>query len=258
MTKTISHIKDWTIVHFDSIGSTNSYAKQVVNDDDVQKMAIMSEVQTEGYGRNQKNWDSVNNKGLWLSAIFPVNMDMAVLSQSTLVLAVAVRNAVQRVTSIGLKIKWPNDLLFNGKKCAGLLVEFIPPISGTTNKEYKLVLGIGLNVAQQAEDFSDTVATIATSLNLLTGKVFDKQQLLVTILEEIEKSFGEWQDNGFAGIRSQWLDHSCTIGRKVMLPDRNVEGRVIGLAMSGGLEVVTEDGAVLEVNSGEVLFKDIY
>lgn len=264
MEPTINYVNDWKYIHFDSIDSTNRYAKSIVGNTIIpNKLVIMADSQTNGYGRSQKNWESSSDKGLWMSAVIPVSVNIETLPQSTLVLAVAVQKAIHDVLGLNLKIKWPNDLLSqNGKKCAGLLVENVlldnidNPVC-TLQSQYMLILGIGLNVTQDSGDFSIDIKNIATSLYLLSGVKTDKNQLIKNILINIEHFFSAWQHDGFANIRQQWLKHSFSIGQDIHFTINNQyrEGQIVDLTESGALLVSLTDGSTITVDSGEIVFK---
>jgi BirA family biotin operon repressor/biotin-[acetyl-CoA-carboxylase] ligase len=217
------------------------------------KTVIIARQQTNGYGRSDHTWESSNSLGLWMSAMLKVNVPMIALSQSTLVLAVAIQHAVKESVGINLQIKWPNDLFSGDRKCAGLLVEVAPATNDADMPT--LILGIGLNINQSAEDFSSALNGKAASLSMLLGRSIDKTQLLQQILCSIDAFFAQWQSTGFASIRDLWLAHSYTIGRKVRFQPEDRYGIAIGMSATGALEVQTENGAIATVDCGEIFFE---
>lgn len=259
MEPTIRYINDWKCLHFECIDSTNLYAKNAVSESGPNNFIVIADRQTNGYGRNQKNWESSNTKGLLMSIVMPVFIDITQLAQSTLVLAVAIQRAIYQLTKLNLKIKWPNDLHSDkGKKCAGLLIENVILKNSELNpKQHILVLGIGLNVEHELTDFSQEIAKIATSLFIETGVKLDRTLLVTTILENVIFYFQQWQKQGFSEIRKDWIEHSCSIGKEIIFfnDNKQQEGTISALSPTGGLIVRLSNGETVSVDSGEILFK---
>ena len=253
-------IDDWHCIEVDMVDSTNAMAKRMLQNGPISsKTVIVAHEQSNGYGRSDHGWESGNDLGLWVSAIINVNVGIEELAQSTLVLAVSVQNAVKQATGVDLQIKWPNDLLGDEKKCAGLLVEMAPTASdmGRYTTSHTLVLGVGLNVNQTAGDFSPALNGKATSLSMLGCGEVSQSDLLHCMLESIDVFFLQWQQTGFAGIRKLWLEHAHTLGKTVSFQsdDGYQSGLAIGMSEAGALQVRLADGSVVEVDSGEIFLK---
>ena len=237
------------------LDSTNLEARRLVFAGVKEKCIIVADSQTNGQCRHNRLWESPAGKGVWASYLLPVSAPLEKLPQSTLVLAVAVREGVYKATGVSLGVKWPNDLLGDGKKCCGLLVETtgVDERSGAS----MLILGVGVNQAQEEHDFPEYLRDTATSLYILAnGERFSRKEILRCVARAIERWFVLWERGGFSPVRSEWLAGNCTIGKAVVLPEGYgySHGVACDLEDNGALKVLTDDGAALLIDSGEVRF----
>lgn len=241
----------WRKFRHDSLDSTNLEAHRLIANGFAGKGLVVADEQTAGYGRHSRVWESARGKGLWASFILPAPVPAEILAQSSLVLGVAVREAVQEACGLALANKWPNDLLHDGRKCCGLLAE--ADFGGGTPM---LILGAGINVDHSADDFPCELRRTAVSLRSITGTSVDRAALLSSLADAIDAWIGTWQGCGFAPVREAWLAGNCTTGREVVLPAgyTGERGTAIGLGDNGGLLVRTPDGALVTMDSGEILF----
>jgi BirA family biotin operon repressor/biotin-[acetyl-CoA-carboxylase] ligase len=164
----------------------------------------------------------------------------------TILSSVATVDAVETVSGLRPQIKWPNDLLVGGRKLAGLLIE-------TERKAGRLafaVIGIGLNVRQEAGDFSPEVRGLATSLHLATGQLYRRADLLVTLLQALERRLSR----PFAEAREAWTASSLTLGQRVTLTTSRgrKHGQAMGLDESGALLLRSDSGEVEAVTAGDM------
>ncbi len=246
-------IPGWETVFHARLDSTNLEAKRLVAQGFNGKRLIVAETQTNGQCRHDRLWESAAGKGIWASFILPVSVPPEVLPQSSLVLAVAVREGIRRATGVELKTKWPNDLLGEGRKCCGLLVETI--CAGNTATP--LILGAGINCNQLRDDFPPYLREVATSLAMLSGNApLCRESVLAGMAGQIDHWFGLWETRGFQAVREAWLDHTCTVGKTVLLPEGYgcSQGIAEDMDQTGALVVLSPDGTRLRINSGEVLF----
>ena len=246
-------VPGWRTMHHTCLDSTNFEARRLVFAGVREKCIIVADAQTEGQCRHNQLWESPAGKGVWASYMLPVSAPLENLPQSTLVFAVAVREGVYKATGVSLAVKWPNDLLGDGKKCSGLLVE-TTGIDERSGAEM-LILGAGVNHAQEEHDFPEYLRAGATSLSILAnGKQFCRKEILRCVACAIERWFVLWERVGFSPIRSEWLAVNCTIGKAVVLPEGYgySHGVACDLEDNGALKVLTDDGAVLLIDSGEV------
>ncbi len=252
-----SPIPGWKITFHACLDSTNLEGKRLVAQGLNEKRLIIAETQTNGQCRHDRLWESLPDKGLWASFILPVSVSLDILPQSTLVLAVAVREGIREATGVSLLAKWPNDLLGDGRKCCGLLVETAAASRGRT---IILVLGVGINCAHWETDFPPHLRETATSLSLLAGgALFSRNDVLAAVTRNVESWFAVWETQGFAPVRQAWIEGNCTLGRAVLLPEGygHASGTARDIDETGALSILADDGTALSVDSGEILFAGI-
>lgn len=249
-------VPGWPVSFHPELDSTNLEAKRRIALGETGKGLVLAESQKNGQCRHDRLWESPSGKGIWASFILPVAVPCAVLPQSTLVLAVAVREGIERATNVPLEIKWPNDLLGKGRKCCGLLVETDSEFGPGTATP--LILGVGINCDHEAGDFPPYLRDTATSLSLLAnGERFHRETVLSSVARSVEHWFAIWETEGFSPVRTAWLRRNCTLGRQIILPEGYGHARATArdLDESGALVAVTDDGGTVRVDSGEILFQ---
>lgn len=250
-----ARIPDWPAIYHPSLDSTNLEAKRRIANGETRKLLIIADSQTNGQCRHDRLWESPPGKGVWASFVQPVAAPFEALPQSTLTLAVAVRQGIENATGISLRVKWPNDLLGDGQKCCGLLAETIP--GAKAGRPVPLVLGVGINCNHAVNDFPSHLQGLAASLSILAGgTVFDRATVLVSVARSITRWFGLWEKQGFEPVREAWLAHNCTVGKTLSLPDGYGYTRAVAedIDATGALMAVAEDGVRLRIDSGEILF----
>lgn len=196
-------------------------------------------------------WESVHGSGIWMTVIVRPDVTPQQASSFTLVVAVAVTMAIKTLYSdIEPTIKWPNDLLINGKKCTGILTE----MQAEADLVQALVVGIGINVNQEAADFSPDIADIATSLRLEAGEEINRAALVALILQYLEQFTELYIEEGFASIKTLWEQLSCTIGQRIEVTTirERFEGIASGITDDGVLQLTQDDGLVRTVYAGDI------
>ena len=178
------------MVSVDSCASTNDLAKELAREGAPAGTIVLSEKQSSGRGRAGRTWHSPPGAGIYLSLIVRPDHPRPSPGILQFTSGVAVAHAAMKRTAKPARLRWPNDLLFSGRKAAGLLVEAIE-----TEKDPALVVGIGLNVNHIEEDFPEDLRGTATSLRLVCGHPLDRVSVLATLLESIE----EWYDRMGSG-----------------------------------------------------------
>ena len=164
----------------------------------------------------------------------------------TILSSVATADAVETVAGLRPQIKWPNDLIVGGRKLAGLLIETEPK----GGRLAFAVIGIGLNVRQEAVDFSPEVRGLATSLYLATGQLYRRADLLVALLQALERRLSR----PFDEVREAWTASSLTLGQRVTLTTARgrKHGQAMGLDESGALLLRDDSGEVETVTAGDM------
>lgn len=226
---------------FDEIDSTNLEARRKILKGHGNGTVIVSEMQSAGKGRLGRHWESPKGTGIWFSVILEPGVSLQETSQYSFVMAVAVAEAIRKVTGLPAELKWPNDILIDGKKVCGILLELVAELT----QVQQLIVGIGVNANQEMTDFPEDVRKKATSLAVVSGETVKRTELLGTILEKIQENCILLEKKGFKEIRTKWMDLSCVIGKEVQVVksgDVLLYGIAEGIDESGALLVQTESG----------------
>lgn len=234
------------IIHFDTIDSTNNYAKTIANDK-LDGTIIISEEQLGGRGRLGKKWHSKKYDGIWMSMILKPDVSPMDAPFITLIAGASI---VKALNNLGIKasIKWPNDIIINGKKVCGILTE----LSAEIERINYIVLGIGINV--KTLEFPEDISNIATSIHK-EGYDTSRVDIIRNIIFEFEKVYIEYIKNN---DKSETLDicrnYSAIIGNDVYTIRNNKKEKVkcIDINKDGNLVVEDENGNIKEIMSGEV------
>ncbi len=237
--------------HFDEVESTQLIAHDLVRKGTADGTVVIAELQTAGRGRMLRPWDSAEGKGIWMTVILRPDVLPYQAPQFTLVAAVAVVQAIKALyPALETNIKWPNDLLINGKKCTGILTEMI----ADPDRIQALLIGIGINVNQQLHEFPEELQSIATSLAIELKEKVDRAALLAKILGYLEHYGDYYVKYGFAPIKTLWEQSSTTIGQQVRATTVRevIEGKAIAITESGVLEIQTATGEIKSVYSADV------
>lgn len=232
---------------YEETDSTNNRAKQ--NSTAQDGSIFIAETQTDGRGSHERCWASPKGSGIWLSVLLKPNIPPITVSQITLVAGLAVCRAV----GIGSMIKWPNDIVINGKKLCGILTE----MSAVNNSVNHVVCGIGINV--NTAEFDEEIANRATSMHLESGLIYDRNKIIAKLLNEFEYCYKKFLDGGLETIIDEYKKHCITLGREVnvIYNSKTVTGNAVDVTNNGLLVVKTTDG-IIEVTSGEVSVRGIY
>ncbi|WP_340017810.1 biotin--[acetyl-CoA-carboxylase] ligase [Paenibacillus sp. FSL H3-0457] len=214
---------------------------------------VIAEEQTGGRGRFGRQWFSPPGKGIWMSVLLRPDLPLQHTPQLTLLTGVAVCRAVRACSGADAGIKWPNDVLINGRKVCGILLE-----STVEDHEVRYcIAGIGVDVNFDPEDYPEDLTTIATSLKMETGQSVDRTKLTAAILTELEQLYFLYQKEGFGVISALWEALSVSMNREITVtnPHGVIEGKAIGLDPSGALIVEKHDGEHTLIISGEISWK---
>src|SRR5690606_13598535 len=211
---------------------------------------VLTETQTAGRGRIARKWDSAAGKGVWMSVILRPDVVPQKAPQFTLVTAVAVVRAIEEVTKLQPKIKWPNDILLNGKKCTGILTELQSDADGIQ----ALIIGIGLNINQEKTDFDPEIQAIATSLKMESGDTVSRQKLVQSLLYYLEIYTQMYIEEGFGLLKVMWESYSTTIGHPIRarMTNQTLEGIAEGITEDGVLQLRTADGKLHGIYSADI------
>lgn len=237
-------------VHLLETESTQLIAHELVRET-AHGMVIVAESQNAGRGRMMREWDSAKGKGIWTTVILKPDVQPYQAPQFTLVAAVAVVNAINKLyPAVEAKIKWPNDLLINGKKCTGILTEMV----AETDRVHGLLIGIGVNVNQQLADFPEAIQPIATSLSIEVGATVNRAELLAELLYYLEHYSEHYVKHGFQRLKGLWEEASITIGQQIRATTLRevIEGKAMGITENGVLQIALANGEIKEVYSADI------
>ena len=239
------------IIQKDIITSTNTWSKE--NIDLLEDKTIVSaNHQTQGRGRFVRKWVSDNPENIYMSFVLkPKCEDFSKLPLANLTqyLALCLVKVLEEY-DIEPKIKWPNDILMNGKKISGILAEAV----FKKNDFAGLVLGLGLNLNMQKEELKQ-IDKPATSLNLETKKQFTKDEIMQKIINKFFENYNTFLKNGFKYVRKEYLEYFYLINEKVKinLEFNFVEGKIIDVNENGVLILQDNTGEIQEISIGDIL-----
>jgi len=241
-----SPLPAWNPLLLAETASTNDVAREQGRKGAPAGFLAASSRQTRGRGRLGRSWESPQNGGLYVSILLRPGLRSSETGQLTILSSVATVDAVEAAAGFRPQIKWPNDLVVNGRKLAGLLIETEPEGARLAFA----VVGIGINVRQEADDFSPAVRDLATSLLLVTGQSFRRADLLVALLH----AFSQRLERPFAEVREAWAASSLTLGQRVTLTTAQgrKHGQALGLDESGALLLRNDAGEVETVTEGDM------
>lgn len=222
-----------SIHSYDTVSSTQVVARELAGSGAKDGTAVISDEQTEGTGRLKRKWHSPSNGGIWLSMIMRPDIPPYHAPQLTLLTAVAV---VQTLNKFGVNagIKWPNDVLVEGRKIAGILTE----LHAESDQIHHVIIGIGMNINQPLESFPDELKEIATSVLIEKKQRVDRSEFLQSFFKNFEDIYLLYLEKGFEPIKQLWEKLTITIGKKVTV--QSLRGSLTGLATG-----INDDGVLI-------------
>lgn len=237
--------------YFAELDSTNTRARELAESGAAEGEIVIAESQTQGRGRLGRRWESPPLSNLYLSIILRPGLPPKHAPQITLAAAVALVETVGSFLPRPPVIKWPNDILIDGKKLAGILTE---AACDTECVQY-VILGIGLNLNYRAETMPETLRQRATSMADMAGENLSRETVLVRLIHDLDRCYGELEESGFAALRPRWETHFGLRGRRVRveLGDQTIIGRAQGIDHEGALIVETDDEQRRSIIAGDVI-----
>ena len=250
-------INQFNLIEFSEIGSTNEKAVELAEESAPAWTVVFARKQTRGKGRYQRVWESPADLGLWFSVILRPEIEVNQLNLINLVTALSIRdfvlgqlqNQIKTYWPARVKLKWPNDVLVQGKKICGILLES----SIRKNKIFHLVVGIGLNLNQKKDDFSADIRPSATSLKLLTGLSYDLNNSLEEFLSLYYRRINQALESGFSKVVNSYQTNMLYLGEPVRLDlgEKKIKGIVEGLDERGYL-ILTVNGTQKIISAGDL------
>jgi BirA family biotin operon repressor/biotin-[acetyl-CoA-carboxylase] ligase len=218
-----------------TIGSTMTEASRLASMGAASGTVVGAEEQTAGRGRHGRSWHSEPGFGLYVSIIVRRRFNPATLPVVTLALGLAVREAILKTTDLVCDLRWPNDVLIESKKCAGIL---------TTLESSAIIAGIGINVNHST--FPTELSGIATSLRISSGRVHSREHLLLHLVASVDAHCDLLEKQGRAPVLEAFAHASSYVsGRRVCVDQEGslLRGTTAGLNDSGFLILRGDDGA---------------
>jgi len=242
------------IIVFEETGSTNDVAVQFGRQETLSNVAIFAERQTAGRGRFGRKWESASHRGLWFSLLLRPELPVAHWPRLTAWAAVAIAAALEKAAPCEAAIKWPNDVFLDGKKAAGILIEMV----ADAGQQPFAVVGIGVNVAHEVDDFPEELRGTATSLRLAAGRPVERAAVAAAILVELDRYYPLLRSD-FDAVLSQARSRSFILGKRIRVHSgKNVlEGVAEDLDVDGHLLLRMEDGALEKLSAGEVSLRAV-
>lgn len=223
------------VIHYEeSVDSTQKIAHKLAYEQCNEGTIIVSDEQRLGRGRLDREWFSPKFTGIWCSIVLRPNIPPQKAPQLTLLTAVSVVRGIKKATGLQTEIKWPNDILINGKKLVGILTE----LQAEPDRINAVIIGVGINVNQTEEDFPEELKEKATSLRVQIGEKISRAEVLQAILKEIEDLYDDYLEHGFRMVKMLWESYAVSIGKQVTA--RTLQGTIIGKAAG-----ITDDGVLL-------------
>lgn len=238
----------WNSIHcFPELSSTNENVKELAKKNQPEGVVVIAESQNKGRGRKQRRWTSPKG-GLYFSVLLRPPLPPQKAMVATMATSIAITQAIQEVTGIACKIKWPNDLLYRGKKICGVLTE----LSAEMDQITYMIIGIGINVNNT---LPEDLFSIATTLQSIQHENVSLDDLLTSILSNMDRWYDHIKKGNHTIINDTWLTYTDTIGKTVKIQDGAliITGVAKGLTENGGLILETKEG-IKHIVSGDISY----
>lgn len=237
------------IHHFFKADSTNRIAMELGHAGEPEGAVVLAEEQSAGRGRAGRSWQSERGTGIYVTLLLRPKLAPVQAPLLTMMAGLSMHAAIRAQTGLNADLKWPNDILLNGKKAGGILTE----MHAEPSLVRFVIVGIGINVNQ--EKFAGEVSATATSLRMQSGRQQSRLELLARLLLEFETDYNRFLREGAASVTSRFEGiSSYARGKRVSVASGsdNYTGVTAGLSAEGLLQVQREDGRVTTVLAGDV------
>jgi BirA family biotin operon repressor/biotin-[acetyl-CoA-carboxylase] ligase len=238
-----------SIIHHFRTDSTNTAGMNLAQKGAEHGTVVVAEEQTGGRGRLGRTWYSEKSSGIYVSVILRPPFSPAAAPILTLMAGVATQHALSAATGLNVDIRWPNDLLVNGKKVAGILTE----MNAELGRLHAVVLGIGINVNHS--EMPAELKLTATSLRIESQRSWSRVQICVALLKELERFYHLLLEKGNAAIAERWAAASTYANGKrirIVTPEAESVATTVGLDPSGALRVRYDDWHEEALVAGEI------
>jgi BirA family biotin operon repressor/biotin-[acetyl-CoA-carboxylase] ligase len=236
------------VLYYAETTSTNDIAIELAGMDAKEGTLVIADSQTKGRGRLDRKWVASAGTSILASLILRPAIELSQVNRIVLITTISIIHAIRNVTNLPALVKWPNDIVINDKKIAGILAE-----SKTEKNSLSfVVVGFGINVNIPKGNFPEEIADIATSLSIESEREVSRVYLLQEILKQIESRYLRLNDNGFL---DEWKSLSATIGSQIQIeyPDRIRTGLVTDIDENGALIVQLDTGDIKHIMNDDIV-----
>jgi len=240
------------IHYFSKVTSTNDIAKKLAVKEAKEGTVVIAEVQSRGKGRLGRKWVSPKG-GIWFSVILRPKVSPQEALKLTFMTAAAVAKAIKKMFVLNAEVKWPNDVLLDGKKVCGILTE----MSTRDDAVDFVVVGIGINANVNVDLFPEDLRSAVTSLKEEMAEEVELERFLRVLLEELEHHYKVFIRKEFDLILEEWRSLTKLLGAyvEVVSFEEKFEGWAIDVDSSGALIIRLRDGTLKKVISGDVTYR---
>ncbi|KXS42093.1 MULTISPECIES: biotin--[acetyl-CoA-carboxylase] ligase [unclassified Candidatus Frackibacter] len=243
------------IIYQERVDSTNNLAETEARKGAKEGTVIIAKEQTGGKGRLNREYFCPPG-GIWFSVILRPEIKPAFASQLNFIIAVALAKTIDKLTKLEPGIKWPNDILINGKKVSGILTE----MNAEIDKVNHIILGVGINLNIPLVKFPNELLEKATSIQEELGRKVLKLDFFLRLLAELENEYIRLKEEGFKSVLTEWREYNVTLGQKVNVNNMReiLTGRAIDVDDEGGLILELDSGDRQRVVAGDVTLEGEY
>ncbi len=237
--------------YFNQLDSTNAYARRLAEQGDPEGAVVIAEQQTQGRGRLGRSWVSPPHLNLYLSILLRPKLAPVHAPQITLTAAVALADTVASFVPKPPAIKWPNDVLLDGKKLAGILTES----SCAAERIEFVILGIGVNLNFPQELMPPGIRERATSVMAVTGHKVSREAFARRLIQDLDRCYGILEESGFDAVAPRWKARFELRGKRVRveMADEVISGKAVEIDRDGALIVECAGGALQRIVAGDVV-----
>ncbi|RHW41271.1 biotin--[acetyl-CoA-carboxylase] ligase [Neobacillus notoginsengisoli] len=240
------------VFYYESVDSTQKIANDLSTENAPEGTLVIADEQTSGRGRMERKWHSPKGEGIWMSLLVRPEIPPQQAPQLTLLTAVAAVRAIEEAAGLTPVIKWPNDIMVNSKKIAGILTE----MQAEADRIHSVIIGIGINVNQDRTDFPKELLGTATSLAIETGNGLPRSRIIQEFCAQFEKLYLLYLEKGFYPIKLLWESYARGIGSFMRARTYNgvIEGVALGITEDGVLKIESSDGTIHKIYSADIEF----
>jgi BirA family biotin operon repressor/biotin-[acetyl-CoA-carboxylase] ligase len=238
------------IQHYVNVVSTNKLAKDLIENGTIEGTIVIADEQSAGKGRHDRTWWSPLG-GLYMSLVIDLNFPPEETPLLGLLAGCAIVESIETLAGLKPRLKWPNDVMLNGKKMGGILCELVEK----KDKKYSVILGIGINQNISLGEIPLELQDNSTSIKVELGLDTSRERLIALIINSIDSRLYQAESkSSLKFIVQEWAEVTSTIGKyvEIMTEKRNFKGDAIGISDIGSLRLSTDEG-VIDISTGDVI-----